>query len=84
VHGKDLTFDRTEFHVRTGAAVTVVFVNDDATISHNLSFSLPGLGDETCKGPCSTTQSFTAPAPGTYFFACTLHATMFGNLIVDP
>jgi plastocyanin len=65
--------------------VTAVLRNNDAGIDHNLSFSAPGLDHgDTCTGPCTTTQTFTAPAPGRYDFFCTIHSTMVGAFIVDP
>jgi len=38
---------------------------------------------DTCAGPCTATQTFTAPAPGRYQFFCTIHS-MLGDFIVDP
>jgi plastocyanin len=58
--------------------------NNDTGVEHNLTFSVPGLAHgETCTGPCSRTQTFTAPAAGSYFFLCTIH-DMSGTFIVDP
>jgi plastocyanin len=72
-------------HARAGAQVTAVLRNQDAGVTHNLSFSVPGLAHgETCAGPCSTTQTFTAPAAGRYDFFCTIHSQMQGAFIVDP
>ncbi|MEX0783480.1 MAG: hypothetical protein WD557_12590 [Dehalococcoidia bacterium] len=80
----DLSFDTQTIRVPANATVVATLQNDDADVEHNLSFSLPGLphGD-TCKGPCTRSQTFTAPAAGSYFFLCTLH-DMSGNFIVDP
>ena len=58
--------------------------NDDVGVDHNVTFSIPGLGHgDTCAGPCSRTQTFTAPSAGTYYFLCTTH-DMSGTFIVDP
>jgi len=65
--------------------MTAVLRNSDATIDHNLTFSVPLLphGD-TCAGPCTATQTFTAPAAGRYDFFCNVHSGMLGVFIVEP
>lgn len=83
VRAKDKAFDKQVLRARTGAQVTAVLVNDDAGEEHNLAISIRGLGHETCTGPCSTTVTFTAPEPGAYFYACTIHDGMFGTLFVE-
>lgn len=84
VHANNLAFDLSEIKVPAGVAVTAVFRNDDSGVDHNLSFGLPGFDHPTCKGPCTTTQRFTAPAPGRYSFFCNIHGSMFGDFVVDP
>jgi plastocyanin len=85
VTAQSISYDKSELHVRAGAQVTAVFTNLDATVSHNLSFNVPGLPEgETCTGPCTVTRTFTAPAPGRYNFFCTIHSNMIGDFIVDP
>lgn len=80
----NLAFDKTSVHVPAGATVTATMQNDDPGIEHNLTFSLPGLAHgETCKGPCTATQTFNAGGAGSYFFLCTIH-DMVGNFVVDP
>lgn len=80
-----LSFSTTRLTARSGAAITVNFRNEDAGVTHDLSFSVAGLGHgHTCAGPCSDTYSFTAPSAGTYDFFCTVHAGMEGKLIVTP
>jgi plastocyanin len=84
VHARDLAFDKAELRARAGAQVTAVFMNDDAGVDHNLSFTVTGLDHgDTCPGPCTATQTFTAPAAGRYQFFCTIHP-MVGTFIVDP
>ncbi len=83
IGANNLAFDRASVRVKAGAQVTAVFNNIDDGVEHNLSFGAPGLAHgDTCKGPCSTTQTFTAPGPGRYFFLCTLHP-MSGDFIVE-
>ena len=80
----NFAFDKTVVHVSAGATVTATLQNDDAGIEHNLTFSLPGLPHgETCKGPCTETQTLKAETAGSYFFLCTIH-DMVGTFIVDP
>jgi plastocyanin len=63
--------------------VTLVFINEDQGVDHNLALDIPGTAKDTCLGPCQTTQTFAAPAPGSYFFFCTIHAAMFGTFVVQ-
>lgn len=77
-------FDQTSVHVPAGASVTATFQNNDVGAQHNLSFSLPGLAHgDTCTGPCTATQTFTASPAGKYYFLCTIH-DMVGAFVVDP
>ncbi|MEP7216871.1 MAG: cupredoxin domain-containing protein [Anaerolineaceae bacterium] len=78
-----MKFDRTVIRVKAGTTFTATFINKDAGVAHNLTFSLPDLGHPTCTGPCTTSQTFTPATPGTFSFFCTLHAEMFGDFIVD-
>ncbi len=82
---RNVAFNLSEVRARSGATVTVVFRNEDAGVDHDISFGIAGLGHgHTCTGPCQDQYSFTAPAPGTYAFFCTVHAAMTGTFIVDP
>ena len=83
VTAENLAFDRSVIRVKAGTTLTANFVNKDVGVEHNLTFSLPGLGHPTCPGPCTTSQTFTPTKPGTESFFCTLHATMFGDFIVE-
>jgi plastocyanin len=80
---KDLAFNRTSVTVAAGANVTATLQNDDTGVEHNLTFSIPGLAHgDTCAGPCTRTQTFKAPAAGSYFFLCTIH-DMSGTFVVQ-
>lgn len=84
VRAANLAFDVSTIRVRDGTTVTATLQNDDPGVEHNLSFSLAGLPHgETCAGPCSRTQTFTASGAGSYYFLCTLH-DMVGTFIVEP
>ena len=83
VTADNLAFDRSVIRVKAGTTLTANFVNKDAGVDHNLTFSLPGLGHPTCSGPCTTSQTFTPTKPGTESFFCTIHPEMFGDFIVE-
>jgi plastocyanin len=84
VHARNEAFDKAELRARAGAQVTAVLINEDSGVDHNLSFTVTGLDHgDTCAGPCTATQTFTAPAAGSYQFFCTIHP-MVGAFIVDP
>lgn len=88
--GTDLVFEPTELSAEAGSEVMVRYTNNSTT-PHNIHFfegddaDAPSLGATTPEaGPNSVqTVSFTAPAPGTYFFQCDVHpAQMTGELTV--
>jgi plastocyanin len=80
----NLAFDQASVRARAGARVTAILQNEEPGVQHNLSFTVPGLPHgETCLGPCTETQTFTAPAPSRFLFFCTVH-DMTGDFFVDP
>jgi plastocyanin len=80
--GDALSFDPAEITVTAGATVRLTFVNR-ATVPHNLTFNDPiGVATETVVDPGDSQTKFTAPEPGTYTYACTLHPGMEGALLV--
>jgi plastocyanin len=91
---KNIAFDTRQITVPAGAAVTVIFKNEDAGISHNFSVyqNLPGgqtkavFVGNTITGPNTITYHFTAPPAGnSYFFECNVHPTMMnGTFTVTP
>lgn len=84
LHAYLLAFDQTSFSVPSGSSVTVTLYNDENYIAHNLSIDLPdAVAPKACLGPCTSTLTFTAPAPGTYQLLCTLHPTMTVDLYVQ-
>lgn len=86
VRAAGLTFQPDVVTVHSGDRVTVVFDNADPTVLHNLTIRAADLADgQTCEGPCRTSQTFTAPAPGAYRIVCTVHsfAGMTGTLVVQ-
>lgn len=83
IRAANLAFDKSIVRVPAGATVTATLQNDDAGVEHNLAFGLPGLAHgETCTGPCTKTQTFTASTSGSYFFLCTIH-DMAGTFVVE-
>jgi plastocyanin len=83
VTAEDLEFDTAFIRVKAGASLTVTFRNNDTGVAHNLGFSAFSTKHETCTGPCTTVQTFTAATAGQYSFFCNIHDTMFGAFIVE-
>jgi plastocyanin len=83
--GAELEFDPDSVKVPTGATVSITFENR-STLPHNLTFSAPinAATDPVVAPGTSATLEFTAPAPGDYTWACTIHPVMQGKLEVEP
>jgi plastocyanin len=85
--GGDLRFHPSTIVVRPGK-VRIVLVNSSkagAGSPHNLQFAgLPGADLPTLDAGRSAEVTFTAPAPGTYTFVCSIHAAQgqTGKMIV--
>jgi plastocyanin len=83
--GKNLLYSPSSFSVASGAIVTINLDNQDLAVAHDVGVNLAGVGkSSTCNGPCRSSISFTAPAPGRYEFFCSLHADMKGTFTVTP
>ena len=82
--GAELEFDPDDVKVPSGATVSVTFENR-ATLPHNLTFKAPisAATDPVVAPGTSATFEFTAPAPGEYAWACTIHPGMQGKLEVE-
>jgi plastocyanin len=80
-----LKFDPATATVPTGVLVRLTFQNRDS-VPHNLTFGAPINAKTATVVPpgASETIEFTAPAPGSYKFSCTLHPGMEGVLQVTP
>ena len=81
----ELEFDPDSIEVPSGALVSVTFENRAATLPHNLTFKEPiNVASSPVVEPgASETIEFTAPAPGEYVFACSIHPGMEGKLKVE-
>jgi plastocyanin len=87
-----IKFVQTKLDFTAGEKVQVDFDNKDAQTGHNFvlfrgaNASAPVVFRGTViTGPATTTYSFTAPPPGTYFFHCEVHPTlMTGTATVTP
>jgi plastocyanin len=85
----NLEFDNRALSASAGGTVTIQFDNQDAGVPHNFSLYTDSsasqaifTGDLTT-GPTTTTYTFDAPAPGTYYFRCDVHPdTMNGSFTV--
>lgn len=78
----NLKFSPATLFATSGATVTIMLNNQDTRVPHDVSVS--GLGaSATCSGPCTAPLTFTAPAPGSYGFVCTVHPYMTGTLVVQ-
>jgi plastocyanin len=85
--GNDLRFDPSTIVVHAGK-VRIVLVNTSkpgAGAPHNIQMSgLPAADVPDVQAGRSASVTFTAPAPGTYDFVCSIHANQgqTGKLIV--
>lgn len=85
--GLDFRFHPSTIVVRPGK-VRIILVNSaraGAGEPHNLQFTgLPGADLPTLDAGQSAEVTFTAPAPGTYTFVCSIHAAQgqTGKMIV--
>ena len=82
MHAVNLDFSVHTIRASAGQSVTITLQNADAGVPHDLG--LLGSRTSSCAGPCSSAISFTAPAPGSYPFACSYHPYMAGTLEVRP
>jgi plastocyanin len=82
--GAELGFDPDDVKVPTGTTVSITFENR-STLPHNLTFKAPidAATDAVVAPGASATIEFTAPAPGDYAWACTIHPGMQGKLEVE-
>lgn len=88
---ENTTYDVDELSAPAGAAVTLVFDNDDEGLQHNFSLyeseesTDPIFEGERITGIDSIDYEFTAPEdPGTYHYHCDVHPTaMTGEFIVE-
>jgi len=71
--------------VPAGATVRLTFVNESASVPHNLTFGEPinAATAVTVQPGASETIEFVAPEAGEYTFVCTLHPGMEGVLVVE-
>ena len=91
VTAQNFAFDTKTITVPAGAAVTITFVNNDASAVHNIAIYNDSTAatsifkGENITGPKTTTYQFTAPSKsGTYFFRCDAHPTiMTGSFVVE-
>lgn len=87
VQAINVTFDPVEITLPTGAPLRIVLDNRDSGVPHDVRVF---QGDTSIAqspvvtGPATTEVRFGPLAPARYQFACTVHPTMLGTVIVTP
>jgi cytochrome c oxidase subunit II len=84
---QNLAFGSTALQAPAGKAFTIHFVNQDASVPHNVEIK-DAAGAQVFKGSLLTGPgdvSYTVPAlaAGSYTFNCTVHPNMTGTLTVQ-
>jgi plastocyanin len=90
VVARNLVFDKRSIAASPGASVTVTLVNEDAGVTHNISFYTNNRATTAIEvgplfpGVATQAMQFEAPASaGNYFFRCDAHPdTMTGSFAV--
>jgi plastocyanin len=81
-----IAFDKTELQVPAGQPFQITFINNDASVPHDVAIREGSpTGAEIFKGAvvtgvATTTYDVPALAAGAYGFVCTIHANMTGTL----
>ena len=85
----ELNFTQDEVHVPAGHEFAIEFINNDASIDHNVAI----YTDDTASTdlfigdvfPGVATKTYHVPAlePGEYFFRCDVHPLMAGTMIAE-
>jgi len=81
-----IAFDKTELQVPAGQPFQITFINNDASVPHDVAIRQGSpTGTEIFKGEVVTgvaTVTYDVPAlvAGTYGFVCTIHPNMTGTL----
>jgi len=93
ISAQGIAFNCNEIRVQAGSQVRIAFENREAVLHNvavyisqeNLTPVAPGSVGPTFTGPNVTRElTFTAPAPGSYFFRCDVHPTqMTGTFTVQ-
>jgi plastocyanin len=84
--GDTYRFDPATITVHPGR-ITILLVNDGKGAPHNWTLSgLPGVATPLAASGQTRSVTFSAPAPGTYRFVCTIHVKQgqTGKLVVLP
>lgn len=89
VVAKNLKFNTNTIVVPAGQQLSITLDNQDSGTLHNISVYTSESSDhqaiykgELFKGKNQETYTFTAPAPGVYYFRCDAHPDMNGAFVV--
>ncbi len=83
---EQIEFDTDEIVLAAETEVTIVLTNEDS-VPHNVAIytdetqAEPIFEGEIFPGPDTREETFTAPAPGTYYFHCDVHPFMNGTAV---
>ena len=87
ISAQNIAFDTTQEVVPADTAFQIHFVNDDASIPHDIAIRDAGGAElfkgETFPGVDERTYDVPALAAGEYSFLCTVHPTMTGSLTAE-
>ncbi len=86
---KNDKFDKSTLVIQAGQQITLTLDNQDGSVLHNVSIYTDKTASDSIykgdfvKGVKTQDYTFTAPAPGVYYFRCDAHPdTMRGTLVV--
>jgi plastocyanin len=89
LEAKGIAFDKKELKFHAESDSTLLFVNADKGILHNVAmYEHDAKGPvvfqgDVVAGPGEATYKFKAPALGEYYFQCDIHPNMNGKVVVE-
>jgi plastocyanin len=84
--GRDSRFVPSSFTTVSGLPISVVFLNEDAGVPHDLTLFGPSGAElgatATFVGPGTASFDFDASVSGRYPFKCSVHPTQMTGVVV--